>query len=710
MKRIISLILVVVMSVLTLASCGYSIADENISDYATLTDKDGLLELIKSGLQIVDGDFTDDESVRAGKVLDDLYNTLSTNAKKGEKLEIGIPGSHDVIYYCYYVTAEIETEVGGEKTTKTHYFYVSDKMKSSSPSNVQIGMSDAEGVAKGIATLVAEFDFENNVYEAVTTGTTETGNVAFVTYTYSYTAADGSIEKGNVTNEMIVVTDEFEETVEGEQTKKTPLTFAAYLNGKSIGSSLDKTEFEEAGKGKVSYSGIKINWVGKGDEIGTFTDVTFDVETKASDIMGNSYDLKDKELTYHVYPVYYNSVPELTAKVIIDEILGKNITEATLISVLFGEDYEGLHVDHDGHDHDEDDFTEEEKKNMEQLEKWLKEDYLFKDGDKELTLSELCELIAELQSDVADVKSDVDSLKTDLDKAQDKVDDAQKKVDEAQKAVDAAGPSATESQKKALETAKTSLTSAKTALDKADKAYKDADKEYTDAKDERDAKVNILLDKEVEGEDGATKLETKIYDGYVDYRYRTLRDEYNTEVKKALATEVFYFVQKYVTVKSLPEKAVDLAYDQLIQNYQSDFYASDSKDYSKHNGDFKAYLVATVGTENKTTYKNYDEALAAVKVKAEEYVTAIVKIYCVADALNLTVTDEEYKDYKNEKRDYVEYYGENDLRYAQQFDKLMNYFLESEEEDGKVTYKYITSFAKDEKSGSALDKEEAEEK
>lgn len=733
MKRIISLILVVAMTALMLVGCGYSIADENPRDFASwsTSDIEAFVELLKNGLQIVDGDFTDDEEVRAGKVLDSIYSTLATNAKKGEQLKEGVIGAHDVLYYCYYVTAEINGV--------TEYFYTAN-MKSASPSNLQLGVSDAEGVNLGIGNLFKEgFDLTDKGYEAVTSGKAAAGDVAFVTYTYTYTAEDGAVESATVTNAIIIVSDETVEVevegAEGEEpkTETAPKNFASYLNGKDINTTLTKTEFEEEGKGKVSYSGIKINWVGKGNEAGSFTDVTYEEEKKVNNVNGTSIDLKDVELTYHVYPVYYYSVPEINATTIINDVLGKNIKEDTMISVIFGTEYAGIHVDHEGHDHADDDFTDEEKEKMEKLEALLAL-YVFVEkeegkDDVEYDLGELCEKIADLQADYADTKTEYDSHKKDLDAAQTKVDDAQAKVD-------AAGESVTAEQTKALEDAKANY-------DKVKKSFDTVEEKFNKAKDARDAKVTLLLSKEItekdeEGNDVTVTVDKKIDDGYRKYTYDNLRDKYNDDIKNKLASEVYYFIDKYVKVNSYPEEAVDLAYDQLMQNYQSDFYTgkadSTTTNYSKYEGDFDAFLIAAVTTDSKVTVKTYDEALAQMRVMAEGYVAPVLKIYLAAIVIDeliaagtlaapefdededkfdsILVTEEEFEAYAEELGEaYVEYYGENGIRYAQQFDRLMNYLLDSDEEDGVVTYKLIEKFTKDEeKSGSALDKEAAEEK
>ena len=70
MKRIICSILVVVMLVLSLVSCGYSFRKDNMENYATF-DKAAFEAAIKA-LLIEDGEFKLDSEIRSEKVLDNI--------------------------------------------------------------------------------------------------------------------------------------------------------------------------------------------------------------------------------------------------------------------------------------------------------------------------------------------------------------------------------------------------------------------------------------------------------------------------------------------------------------------------------------------------------------------------------------------------------------------------------------------------------------
>ena len=128
MKRIIAMILVVASLVLTLVSCGaFSYADEDLSAYASLNDKSKFEELIKN-IKIEEGDFTADPETRAKKVLDAIYEVLADTVTE-TKTE-GTPDDRDLVYYCYYATADVDGET---------LVFFADKMKAASPSEIQLG-------------------------------------------------------------------------------------------------------------------------------------------------------------------------------------------------------------------------------------------------------------------------------------------------------------------------------------------------------------------------------------------------------------------------------------------------------------------------------------------------------------------------------------------------------------------------------------------
>ena len=88
-KRIISLILVAVMALLTLASCGFNYSNEAMSKYAEFnntTFKDKI-----AALTIEDGEFSQaDAAKRADMVMDAIWAAIAAKADTDEKL-VGVP-------------------------------------------------------------------------------------------------------------------------------------------------------------------------------------------------------------------------------------------------------------------------------------------------------------------------------------------------------------------------------------------------------------------------------------------------------------------------------------------------------------------------------------------------------------------------------------------------------------------------------------------
>ena len=98
----------------------------------------------------------------------------------------------------------------------------------------------------------------------------------------------------------------------------------ANLVGKTVGES-SKFEVEDetldTDDKTVNYSAVKVNWIVKNDkELGTVKDTTYTEKKELADVKGDKIDLKDVELTYHIFPVYLVKVADkLTADVVIDE-------------------------------------------------------------------------------------------------------------------------------------------------------------------------------------------------------------------------------------------------------------------------------------------------------------------------------------------------------------------------------------------------------
>ncbi len=677
-RRIISSILVIVMLVLCLASCGYSYAnDDKLSEYAPFTqaEMDALNKAI-SEIVIKDGDFTNDPVKRATKVLESINSALASVADTTDKKTEGVADAlRDIVYYCYYYTAEVNGE--------TYYFATSSmKNSDSTTSKLQLGMSDYDDeFLTALADAFKTFDFKDKVYNSIvaSTETDEAGNskditakagdLVFVTYSYKYTTTvDGASKEvsGKHAVEPMII----EAVAEGE----TPKTLAQFLCGKknSVTLSGDDKEFKylnENGE-EVTCSAIKIDFIADGESMFEKGDdkglpITLKEEMKAVQTTHTPKNENGKidlpigtVLHYHVFPTHYVEVSEFTSKNVIDLIYDEKINYDTIIAVLFGEDYVGL-----------DEENEEDKAKLDEL-KAKVEKYKLTEGETVTTLKELVEKIAKLQEEVDAKKKAYDDAKKATETAKSAYEEAEKKITDKE----AKGETPTE-----LEI---------TARDNAKKAYDGeggkvsleakAKEAYDKAVNDKNAKIDAFL--------AIEDMNTLFEKQFRVYTYNSLQKAYNHEIKMNLAKEIYYLINKHVEVKSVPKDAVKLTYDQLINNYKNAFYTGDddsdkNSNYKEFSGSFKSYLKDVTGNKDKT----YQDALDTVWKDAEEINKPILVIYRLSQAYGVLVDDEEFKKYMKDDETKLEYeqmsgyYGENSVRHAYQFDKLIDYWLGEKE-------------------------------
>ena len=170
---------------------------------------------------------------------------------------------------------------------------------------------------------------------------------------------------------------------------------------------------------------------------------------------------------------------------------------------------------------------------------------------------------------------------------------------------------------------------------------------------------------------------------------------------KRTVSEVFLYLPKPLSSKILPPNAITLFTDNNFKdangNTKKDSDGNEITNYSQYNGSFNDYLIAMV-TNDYSEVKNKKEAEQALVAWAQEKVAPVLKFSFIADKYNQEYTDEEFDAYKDDVDNNYEaneyYYGESAVRNGLQFEKLMNYFLKSEEKvEGKVitnVYENIT--------------------
>ncbi len=665
-RRIIGTVLVVVMLVLSLASCGYSLKDDDMSKYATLSeaDKDAFLKALEK-ITVEDGDFTTDPETRKNKVMDFIYaNIMASAADTSVQKTEGVPGSRDKVYYCYYTTAEFDgktviLETANLKTVA---------------SSLMLGASDYDTVIlKSIASGLSGLDFKDKVYKSTTSGKAETGKYAYVSCTYTYSVEEEGVKKdktGEFVNKVFVV---------GNAPAKdtTATTMEAYLADKTIGTKLEKITLADETLGNVTYSDITINWtsaqVAPSFE---FTDVTYTESKTFKDTEGVSRDVKDKLLKYHVFPAYYIETPVYNPTNLIDLYYGEEINADSLYAIILGEEYTNL------------DEKEDKEKIEERAE--LVKNYKTADGD---SIEAFAEKLVKLYDEIEETETARDDASTAVSEATRTRDEAQTKLD-TEKAKETPDAEEVTRLEEALAKAEENLTKTKEANTKASESHESK-------KLEKDAYIESFL--KITTADGES-FESFIERRFREETYNALQETYNEEIRMNLAKEVYYFITTYVKLNgTLPEKAVESTYEALMENYENDFYTgmfSDSKSNYKEYGKFEKFLIQQVLTDYEKKVTTFSEAKAAVKEAAQKMVEPLVQIYLMAEVFDLEVTDKEFKEYKKDpESEYSlkEYsYGANSTLHAYQLDKVLDFFLAFEETEAvkdangyeTVTYKY----------------------
>ncbi len=415
-KRILSLLLVVVMLTLTLASCAYSYSKDDMSKYTTI-DFEAFKKALKGEIagdeiKIVDGDYTTDAETNKAKTLEKIFKDFGTLADADKKVTEGAIALYDVLYYSYYITASFDVKEGEETVTKDVILH-SSFMKEASATKVQLGTTptvalDAtkaimtEELAAAITEAIKDKDIKDFIYS--TNATADSLVKKEMEVYVSYTSEKGDV-KTTVTYEKITLGDD---------------DFSAKIvsDCQKVG---NKASFEIGeGDAKVSYKDVVVECIiNSANKLGEFKITDYykdDGKTPAlAAVDGETYELsKAKDgITVHVYPVYFLDTPDFNAKTVLDLVYGAGLT-------------------------------------VDSFDAFKDDSYKTADGKK------LGDLITELAT-----------LCKDRDTAETKLTEAKKAYDTAKSAVDKAGESATDAQKTTLETATKTKTDAETKLTEA---------------------------------------------------------------------------------------------------------------------------------------------------------------------------------------------------------------------------------------------------
>ncbi len=655
-KRIISLVLALVMVVATLVSCGEaSLVSRDLNEYLEAEfNKEAFIEAL-SKLEIEDGTYTNDPAIRAIVETEEIYSAIASAViTEGNKIKEGLIGANDVLYFNYYIT-DAEDKI---------YSFASMKPASVTASatkanhSVQLGAvsendDDYEFMNALKSALVAAnadiADIKEYIYTVNSTGNTkitvgdEPVNVV-VSYTRSYTAEDGGTVTEKVAYQMLTLdkssSDALIQKLVSADTELRINKEAAFKKAGSETETENKVTID-----KYTYSAFKVEWVieSGSQEMFSFNYTPDEKLELAVDSLSSStakVDLKGKELTYHVFPIYYYDVPETDAASIIRYALGKDIKVDSF-----------------------DVFKDESYKN----------------GDK--TVKSIVEELAKIYTVAASKTEKFDKTSTDADikllgliQAEEFVDESEIEAIEALfylsklKKVGDSSNEAKEEVNKALVWINNNIADNETAkeLKTLKKVYDDlmADSNATDAKkteaeSKYKAKALELYDEQktefynealdtakankikliVEAESTTAEIknlgEAVLAEKKADVKY-SLEVSYNTHISEAVGKAVYKLIDEYVKIDDdkYPEDLIKEFYDHIYESYEYKFYKENSatKDkYGKTQSNYKAhgnletFLKSSDGT-GKEDWKS------AINAEAKSHVAPLIKLYVVAKA------------------------------------------------------------------------------
>ncbi len=661
---------------------------------------------IQLGLSSLDGlNKVISDEILSGETSIDIKDYLYTTSSAS------VVANGDAISISYNRTwtdedGELQTEIKWNEyfvvntSEGATYEYLSDKL---------VGMKVGEELANQVTVPVTEggvtttYQYSNVKVESIAQKSTDDaakvlvaeGDTVFVSYTYSVNVEkwyneetktydipaeleipgtfDATAVAADGTYQVTVSYDLLEYIVaDPEGTADDAKSFIAQLIGKEVATSnsitVKKTIDEE--EVTISYTGATVKWIVT--DVNQPITVTYTPYEALSDtnttkktetnVYGEKVQLNGVELTYYVLPVYYLDVEDLTAELILREFA----------SVAASTD-----------DNDDPVFS-------------TVKDTEYKNEEQNKTLKELVnELAALVTAYTTKEKTRTEAL-TSLNTAQTKY----------AAGSDSEGELAT--LKSTLDTAYTTYTNAHLAADAAmaQIVTYGADKEVTGGKI-----AEILACKK-----GETGVEAGLVADYEQYNYDTLETAYKEEINTNIATAIINYLNDNVTFTGdLPKRAVKNAYKAIMNTYKYDFYegnyssssstttTSTETNYAHYNGDFNAYLIDKVTSNNG----DMSDVKDSIWAEAEDTVKDIIIVYVFAEAVadqwdaDVTLTKAEKKELKQNLEYtailYQQYglsfsYNIDDSYHAEQFDKAMNYLLsasDDNEDTAYVEYSYI---------------------
>ena len=360
--RIIALILTVVMVLLALTSCSksYDIARDNLDTYADFNLGDFLNALQNIELD-EDGTFTTDEATRNKIVAAKVYNTIldklvgltdTDDHKKDGELTAG-----DILYFVYFAVDAEGNEYFGSQMSPS---MVTDKNNAANHV-VRLGDNfevDGKEFWKLIAENLKEGKIEDYLFSALTADELKAkaeedykaenseidlnkinaaktaaiklnaGDKVYITFTRTHETEkeDGTKVKHTEKATYTLVTLDADHPLYGKffADGVTANVGSNIIFGKNAENKDITTTTAEIDGVTYTYSNIKVETkvVSMGDPIATFEHTPYDTDDEKTNtkvapsstytVTGssvNTVDLRNKPLTYYVYPVYYIDAP-----------------------------------------------------------------------------------------------------------------------------------------------------------------------------------------------------------------------------------------------------------------------------------------------------------------------------------------------------------------------------------------------------------------
>ena len=649
-KRIISAILVIVMSVMALASCApaFNFAEENLAAYVEF-DYEKFEEALKNIVIKEDAegdfDFTTNEAKRQEKVLENLFASIQSsvisNALESDKKDTGKIGDKDVVYFCYYATdadGNVFFLQNMKESTITTNIATTGQTTKKENHVIELGSYDNDdGFKKAIAEALLNGEADNfnfgegdvkNGYNMLLSGDLESdkksvslGDTVVISYNREYKIReDGENTQTDATKEVCT----FEIVTlskESEDYEKNPIVkfIVDKLEGDRenlIANVGDQVKHKVGETTNTEFSKIPVT-VKDGETEKTVEAKYSNVKIQFKIDSKFEKDVNYLEIKYTPYPDDKNDktkneekpsslcTADNSGKPVAINLEGKELTyyifpvyyleipEVNAESVLqhiVGKNITATYFDvfEDGYKNGEEtvETLVTEVKNL------FNESY---DSEKHKTLVDLKKALTDAEAAKKAAKDDLDG------KLQD-------------------------------------------AVDAAKEAYKKA---------QRDDIVPAIAKLTAATKDGKT-LGAALFEEHWEDTYDKLEDEYETNITEAVQAEVYELIfaedSTICKIKDgivYPEKLLKEFKEHLYESYEYKYYNEDYKDTSssssststskesnykhyKDIGGLQAYLKAATGASD-TTKAAID---AAIEAEAKAAIDPLLKLYAVAQALD----------------------------------------------------------------------------